>query len=672
VTAEAGILKVAPLMTEVPKTDKEIEALRKMLFENPLFIDRIISKDGKTTAIYVPLEKGANGKEIADRIREIVKKENGNEKYYVAGDPVARDTFGADMFKLMAIFSPIAGMIMFIAIYLMFRNLSLSISMMMVAMISIIWSMGLLIGLGFPIHIMSSMSPVFLMAIATDSIHIFNEYYFRYRERKDKRVAIIETMQAVGRPVRYTALATAAGFAVLMFMHIIPVKVFGGLVAFGTIVLRLLSFSFIPAILTFIKEEKIERASQGEDIELSRTAKLLRNLGSFGAHKPKVTVFVGLILLVIAIIGVTKIVVNNNMVEWFKPASEVRTADRVMNNALGGTSLGYVVAISKEDDFIKTPEAMRYIEGLQGHLEKLPVVGKTSSVVDYVRRINRVLHDDDPKYDVVPDSKEAIGQYLFMFSMSAKPSDLDNVVDYPFRKANIWVQLKTWDAQAMRDVINAVEEYKKTHTIPMEFKPAGIANFNLVWNDAVLYDMLRGFILALVVVFVILVFNFRSVKWAIVGYMPLLFTILLIYGVVGYIGKDFDMPISVLSCLSLGMAVDFAIHFISRFKQRLAESQIPPNPPLLKGGEGGLPTPNSELITDSLLWTAARPGKGIMRNAMLFASAFSVMIFAPLTPYITVGAFIVSMMMLSAIMTIIYLPALITLMQGWLFKMGEK
>jgi len=663
VTAGAGVLKVAPLMTEVPKTDEEINSLHKMLFENPLFVNRIISKDGKTTAIYVPLERGANGKVIADTIREIVKKEGGPEKYYIAGDPVARDTFGAEMFKLMAIFAPIAAMIMLAVRYLMFRDLFLSVTLMMDAMICIIWSMGILIALGFPIHIMSSMSPVFLMAIATDSIHIFNEFYFRYRERKDKRAAIIETMNAVGRPVRYTALATAAGFAVLLFMNIIPVKVFGGLVAFGTLSLRILSFSFIPAMFTFVKEEKLEKYSVGEDIASSKTSQFLKSLAGFGAHKPKATVLVGLILFVVAIIGLTKIVVNNNMVEWFKKSSEVRIADNVMNNALGGTSLGYVIAISKEPEFIKTPEAMRYIEGLQKHLERLPVVGKTASVVDYVKRINRVLHDDDPKYDVVPDSKETIGQFLFLFSMSAKPSDLDNVVDYPFQKANIWVQLKTWDAQAMGDVIKAVDEYKKTHSPPMEFKPAGIAYFNFVWNDQVLWDMLRGFILALIVVFVILIFNFRSVKWAIVGYTPLLFTILLIYGAVGFMGKDFDMPISVLSCLSLGMAVDFAIHFISRFKQRLTESS--------DLGVQGLEAPkplDSKLLTDGLLWTAARPGKGIMRNAALFASAFSVMLFASLTPYITVGAFIVSMMMLSAVMTIIYLPALITLLQGWLFK----
>lgn len=658
VTAEGDGLKVGPLLVDIPKTGAETAVLRKTLHENPLFLNRIISRDEKATAIYVPLDRGANGKEIADQVREIVRKQKGDERFYIAGDPVARDTFGAEMFKLMGIFSPIAGMIMFIAIYLMFRNLALAMSMMMVAMVSIVWTMGLLVGLGFPVHIMSSMGPVFLMAIATDSIHIFNEFYFRYRENRDKRAAIIETMNAVGRPVQYTALATAAGFAVLLFMHIVPVQVFGGLVVFGTLVLRLFSFTLIPAILTFVREEKIDKASSREDIAASRSARLLAALAGFGARRAGATVLAGLVLVAAAAAGMAQVTVNNNLVAWFKQGSEVRTADTVINQALGGTSLGYVVVASQQADFIKTPEAMRYIEGLQRHLEKLPVVGKTTSVADYVKRVNRVLHQDDPAYDLVPGDAETIGQYLFLFGMSAKPADLDNVVDYPFQKANIWVQLKTWDAQAMRDVIAAAGEYRKLHSAtPLEIKPAGIAYFNLVWNDEVLWDMLKGFTLALIVVFVILVFNFRSVKWAVVGYIPLLFTILLIYGAVGYAGKDFDMPISVLSTLSLGMAVDFSIHFISRFRQRLAES----------GGEEELA---QERLVETLRWTAARPGKGIARNAVLFAAAFSVMLFAPLTPYITVGAFITAMMLLSAVMTIVYLPALIVLLRPWLFKAG--
>lgn len=658
VKVEDGVLVARPLMLEAPRSDAEIEDLRGALFGNPLFMNRVISADGKTTAIYVPLEKGANGRAIADKIRAIARKVGGDERYYVAGDPVARDTFGSEMFKLMAIFAPIAGGVMFVARLLMFGDVFLSVALMMDAMIAITWSMGLLIGLGFPVHIMSSMAPVFLMAIATDSIHIFNEFYFRFRERGDKRAAILETMQAVGRPVRYTALATAAGFTVLLFMHIVPVKVFGGLVAFGTFALRILSFSFIPAMFTFVNEESIRKAARREDIATSRTSRFLRRLASVGTTRGRGVVLVGLVLLALSLVGMTRIVVDNNMVGWFRKDSEVRVADRVLNANLGGTSLAYVVATAEADDAIKSPEALRAIEGLQRHLEALPVVGRTFSVVDYVKRMHRVLHDDDPAYEAIPESQETVGQYLFLFGMSARPSDLDNVADYPFRHANVWVQLKTWDAAAMRSVVRAVEEFDAASAAPLAFKPAGPAYFNLVWNDEVLWDMVKGFLVSLVAVLVILAFNFRSVKWAIVGYTPLLFTVLLIYGVIGFTGKSFDMPISVLSCLSLGMAVDFAIHFISRFRERLEASRpgAPPDPPA---------------VAEALLWTAARPGKGILRNAILFASAFSVMVLAPLTPYVTVGAFIVAMMGLSAVMTVLYLPALIFMLRGWLFGRSD-
>jgi len=418
-------------------------------------------------------------------------------------------------------------------------------------------------------------------------------------------------------------------------------------------VLRLFSFSLIPAILTFVGEEKIARAAESESVELNRTARFLHRLAELGATRPLATALVGLALVAVSIAGTTKIHVNNNLVAWFKQSSEIRVADTAMNQALGGTSLGYLVVQSNEPEFMKRPEAMRWLEGLQHHLETLPVVGKTFSVADYVKRINRVLHDDDPKFDTIPETQDTVGQYLFLFSMSAKPADLDNVVDPTFQKANLWVQLKTWDAEAMRQVIQAADTYQKAHPLAATVKPAGIAYFNLVWNDEVLGDLMLGLMLALVVVYAILALDFRSAKWALVAYVPLLFTILLIYGVVGFTGKDFDMPLSVMSTLSLGMAVDFSIHFISRFRQRLAET----------GGET-----SERVLREALLWTAARPGKGILRNALLFAAAFSVMLFAPLTPYIAVGAFIVSMMLLSALLTILYLPALVMLGRKWLFK----
>jgi len=648
VESSGDILEAHPLLSKIPETKEEIEAFKKHVLGNPLLVGRLISKDGKTTAVYIPIEKTANGKEIADQIKRIIIKEEGPEKFYLAGDPVVRDTFGVEMFKQMGFFSPVSGMVMFVVLFLMFRNRTLVFANMAVAMMSIIWSMGLFIGLGVPVHIMSSMSPVFLMAISTDTVHIFNEFYFRFKELGRKREALFETMNAVSTPVLYSDLTTAAGFASLAIGHIIPVRIFGLLVAFGTIVILLMSFTFVPAVMALMKEENLKKITFKEDIKTSRASAILFKIGELSLYKRKAVVLVGLFLLILSIFGIKQIKINNNMVTWFKKNSEVRIADQILNENLGGTSTLYLVTTSSKEDVMKEPEVLLYIESLQGYLEKQPLVGKTLSVADYVKRVNRVLHQDEAKYEVIPESREAIAQYMFLFSMAAKPRDLDNLVDYPYEKANIIVQLKTWDAVDTEKLIEDLKSYFAKHPLPgVELKPAGIAYFNMVWNHEVLIGMLEGFILSSILVLFLLILDYRSLKWGIISFIPLFFTIILIYGFTGFVGKDFDMPISVLSTLSLGMAIDFAIHFVSRFKQRLKETSN---------------------IEDALLWTIARPGKGIIRNAILFAVGFSPMIFAALTPYITVGFFMMAIMILSAVTTIIYLPALIYLFQRWLIK----
>src|SRR3989338_8311706 len=651
VTSENGELIVKPALGNIPVSAAEFSALRKSLLGNPLFVGRFISADTTTLAIFVPIEPKANGKEIADKIRSLLPKDSGGDKFYIAGDPVARDTFGTEMFRQMALFSPIAGMVMCIALWFMFRNVTVIVANMAVAMISIIWSMGGLIGLGQPVHIMTSMSPVFLMAIATDVVHIFNEFVFRLQEVKDKRKAILETMQTVGPAVFYSDVTTAVGFAALATGSIIPVTIFGLVVGFGTVVILLMSYTLVPAIMMLIPEKYILKMVKAREQKTQESFSWLSRLGKFCVEKTKPILVTGLVLMVVATVGLARIRVNNNMVNWFKHGSVIRTSDREMNEHLGGTSTAYLVIQGQEDGVMGTPALLRQIEGLQRELEKDPLVGKTFSVVDYIKRVNRVLHDDDPAFDRIPDTEREVGQYLFLLQSAAKPRHLDNVIDYPLKTANVILQLKSWDAGVMEKVTARADVLLAAHPLPKEtaVKPAGIAYFNKVWNHEVLWGMLNSFLWGLVFVLVLLVIETRSFLWGCVSFLPLLFTIAFIYGVVGLIGKDFDMPVAVLSTLSLGMAVDFAIHFVSRFRQRLREK------PDLK---------------EALIWAVARPGKGIFLNAILFALGFAVMGFSALTPYVTVGILMAAIMVLSSVASVIYLPAIIQLGHRKLIKEG--
>ncbi|NCQ35346.1 MMPL family transporter, partial [bacterium] len=146
----------------------------------------------------------------------------------------------------------------------------------------------------------------------TDSVHIFNEFYFRFKERGDKRRAIRETMRAVARPLIYTDLTTAAGFAALATGHIIPVKVFGLLVAFGTLVILLTSFTLVPAVLMLIPEAKLARLTVSEDLTESRLSRWLWRLGEVSVRRRGLVVGVGVGLLALSAVGISRIRVNNN------------------------------------------------------------------------------------------------------------------------------------------------------------------------------------------------------------------------------------------------------------------------------------------------------------------------------------------------------------------------
>ncbi len=644
VTASGGALQARPILDDEPRDAREAERLRRQVLGNALLVNRLVSSDGNTSALYIPIEKSADGKAMAEQIRRIAAKEAGPERYYVAGDPVARDTFGTEMFRQMALFSPLAGMLMCGVLFLMFRSWWLVAANMLVAMLAIVWAMGLFIGLGIPVHIMASMSPVFLMAISTDTVHIFNEFTFRRREVGGRREAILQTMDAVGTPVLFSDLTTIAGFASLAIGPIVPVRVFGLLVAFGTLVILVMSFTLVPALLALAREGRPAAARR----ELEPASRWLTRVGEVCVARRRAVVLAGVALVAVSAVGIAKIRLNNNLVAWFKPGSDIRVADAHLGRALGGTATLYLVADGRRPDAVTEPAFLRALEGLQRRIEKEPVVGKTVSVADVVKRVYRVLNDDDPSREIIPDSREAVGQVLLLFSMGARPRDLANVVDNPYQKANVMVQLRSWDAVDTAALLAVVGRHLAERPIPgAELKPAGIAYFNMVWNDEVLVGMLEGFIASCVLVLVLLILDYRSLRWGIVSFLPLFLTVVVIYGAVGFVGKDFDMPISVLSTLSLGMAIDFAIHFVSRFQQRYRETRD---------------------LEGALIWTAARPGLGIVRNAGLFASGFAVMLAAALTPYITVGAFMIAIMLLSALATVVYLPAVIMLFPRWLTR----
>jgi uncharacterized protein len=219
---------------------------------------------------------------------------------------------------------------------------------------------------------------------------------------------------------------------------------------------------------------------------------------------------------------------------------------------------------------------------------------------------------------------------------------LGGLITSDYRTANLQLQMKEGDNRAMQRVVDRTDAYLAQRPLPDGIRAAwaGETYLNLVWQEKMVSGMLRAFLGTLAVVLVLMVLLFRSLRWAVLAMVPTLGTILLIYAVVGFSGRDYDMPMAVVSTLVLGIGVDFAIHFIQRYRELLS-------------GTGSARAALERFFEE--------PARALSRNALIIAIGFVPLFFSSLVPYIVVGAFLSSIMIVSWLATLLVLPSIVAL-----------
>ena len=716
-----GTIRFEWLMKQAPDTQRKADWINQQVERLPLLQDTVASADDKATAIYVPIKNKDESYRISQEIQALIDKLESNDQYHITGLPVAEDTFGYQMFVQMGISAPLAALVIFILMWVFFRNFKFIAAPMIIAMATVIITMGLLIGMGFTVHIMSSMIPIFLMPIAVvDSIHIMSEFADSYKQGRDRKDVIKEVIGHLFTPMLYTSITSAVGFFSLLLTPIPPVQIFGAFVGFGILLAFLLTIIFIPAYLVALKPESLA-SLQTESKQSGVLQRILQKLGSKSLAASKLITVFFLAIVALSVWGITQIQINDNPVRWFKADHEIRVADRVLNDHFAGTYDAYLVleadneaiekswmdtvgqidnealkselmSIMQNDNQLTTqlnqvmmlledklfdasgaqadtlenllekadkarielayfqqPEILREIAKIQSALEESGYVGKSNSLADVVKTVTRELKTGQPKDFVIPNSQNGVAQALLQYQSSHRPQDLWHMVTKDYGATTIWLQLTSGDNQDMTKVVKFVDQYLDKNPLPegVTAKWAGKSYLNMVWQDEMVKGMLESLISAFAVVLVMMIILFRSFLFGVLAMLPLSITILFIYGLIGWVGKDYDMPIAVLSSLTLGLSIDFAIHFLERARDIHKQT-------------------NS--FTETMKRMFDEPASAISRNAIVIAIGFTPLLFAPLVPYITVGFFLATIMAASAIVTLVLLPVALKATRKWALK----
>ena len=614
----------------VPISPGGLEEIRQQVRANDMVYGRLVSEDETVALIIAGLHSDAFTQEFYHDIMAFAQGfESEDETVFVAGRPVVEGTMallGPDDMKRMV---PIVLAVIAVVLYFLLGSFRASGATLFSVFVSSIWAFGMMAVLGVPIYSVSTMMPVMLIAIGVAyGIYFFNHLNQFYKKFPQGNVseALHYTLKVLWKPLSMAAATTMIGFVSLLSSQVFPIKYFGVFTAFGIFVAYLLALAFLPAAVVLLGYKPRQRTRSEEAVQkaswLNQWADLLLR------NKVKVYFAVAVVVFV-AGWGVQKVWINSSFLSNFEKDSEIVLTDEFVNSKFGGTSTLNVILESKQAGVFKQPEILRLVDDMQHETVKLEKTGNSFSLADYLKRMNKVMNEDQEEYHSIPSSSDLVAQYLLLYEMSGDPQNLLKVVNYDYNRINVTFQLKGDDSKTINETLEVIETFREPfaqHDVEINY--AGSGYKALVFIGLILEGQMMSIAISLFLVLVLLSLMFRSIKAGLIGSVPILITASISFGVMGLLGIPLSTTTALLSSIAIGIGIDYAIHFLQNYRMHL------------QNGLGHM-----EAVYASMTGT----GRAILFNAVVVISGFLVLLFSVFPPNRTLGA-LVSMNMFTSLL----------------------
>lgn len=581
---EAGMI-VRPLMDKIPADGAGMDALKKAAASNPAYQDLLVSKDQKTTLIVADFKDTGTGMKLIDQhVRAAVDPERDTGvDIAVGGLPIMLAQLER-FSERMGFFLPIAILIIGLIHYEAFRTVQALVLPLVTAIVAVIWSISFLAFSKQPMDVFNATTPILILAIAAGhAVQVLKRYYEEFAKlkaaapgespRELSRLAIVNTMTRIGPVMIVACVVAALGFFSLCVFEIKSVRTFGLLSGIGVLSAMILEFTLIPALRSALPPPGgREQRREGERTVWGR---LLAGIYRLVSERRRVVVGITVGFLVCVSLGGYLLKTESSLKRFFYGRHQIIIDDDKINSRMAGSNTFYLLVDTGVADGIKNPAILAAMEQVQDRLGQDPMVGKTLSLVDFVKRMNQAMNADRPAAYQLPSSSDLIAQYLFLYSTSGDPGDFDSYVDYGYRKAVIQVFYKSDSSKDLVAVAKRLQEYAA------RVFPGGVRTSiggGVIASVAIHEEMVRGKLLNILqilgCVFVLSSLVFRSLLAGALILTPLIATVFANFGFMGLLGIPLNIPNSLVAAMAVGVGADYAIYLAFRLREEL-RSNLP-------------------------------------------------------------------------------------------------
>ncbi len=611
---------------DIPQSREALDSLKAYVLSKDHYRGSLVSADATATLVAGKILSGVNRTRVVENIREKLEGLPFEGNIYYGGMPVILLELNSIIIGDILRIAPMAFLLISLLLFLGFRNARGVLLPMISVLMAATWTMGLIALLGYEITLLSNIIPVVLLAVGSAyAIHVVNA--IQSEERTGQAGALHKAYSLIALPVALASVTTMLGFlSFIAGSYLTMIREFGIFSALGILFSLVLAVTFVPAAHSLWGRPGSTRTAVNKEESLADFATRAFSGLLKGRHRGLMAAW-GL-LIIACLWGVTRIERRVELVDYFREDNIVRKGENLLSEKFHGSTPLYVQIRGD----VRSPEVLKAMRETQEYMEGFDYIPYSQSVADLIGQMNDVMGEGDR----IPDDARKIAQLWFLLEGE---EIMEQLVSPTLDEGIVQGFVTSTDLPVLREIETSFTGFARAaREKGINMEVTGIPLMFKKLDDSIIRSQTYSLVIATFLVMALVSLLFRSLRKGMLAIIPIGVTLIVLFGTMGLTGIPLDIATVLTGSVSIGIGIDYAIHFISRFEQGC----------------------RLRLTAIQALERAIRiSGKAILINMVSVSAGFAILLSSELVPLQRFGFLVAVSMLASGMATLSLLPLLL-------------
>jgi uncharacterized protein len=650
VTAVRSILSMSEfrfmpggVVVEIPYIHLDSVRLDKdsaRIYSHVELVNQFVSKNGRSLCLFIKhtdfLSKERSDI-LSDKLYALLDQE-GFDEYHLIGRVVGQRYYVEKMQSEMMLFISISVILVILFLWIAFRSVWGVLLPQVVLYLAAIWVIGSMGLFREPINILLVLLPSILFVVGmSDVIHLVSKYIDNLRDGMPKTDAVMNAVQEIGLATLLTSVTTAIGFISLLVIPVKPIQSFAIFVSLAVVITFLITIMTLPALFLFSKPPVVV-----EKYKNPIWHRVLAKGFKWTLRNRKTIPLAFIAIAGISIFGVTKLESNNFLMDELKDDNPVKMSFNYMDDNYGGIRPFELMLTLKnpEEHNFWDKEVLKDFERVQLYLENEYGVQRLTSLINVLKTANRSFKSGIQSNYKLPENKVDIARFKKQLERLEDGQILRLVLDSTQQYARITGTIPDWGNKKVTGKNEDLEHFlaNEVNSPYFDVKLTGTAHLLDLNLKTLSYNMMQGLILASLIIAVLMALLYRSFTMTIIALIPNMLPLVVVAGLMGYMGINLKISTAITFTIAFGIAVDDTIHFLSKLKLELSKGKT---------------------LLRALRTTYITTGKAIILTSLVLLAGFFMLILSDFEGTFAMGALVSLSLFVAVIADLLLLPLLL-------------